>query len=373
MRLRSLAVLSLIACTSPEKVDPEPDPLCDRAWAWTQHDANPVIGIPSDPGDPFYGWIWNDPSVLLIDGTYHMWLSGGSAFHSPHDVYVYHATSTDRLTWSIDPDPVLSPSPTPTDWDSLRIETPSVIKVGDTFHMYFSGCDGDVWGCGEQNNGHWAMGHATSADGIVWTKDPSNPIMLQPDDTKWGYPGLGEPGAFYNAETEMFHVYGVSGGIVDGVLRAGIMLGTSPDGYDLQWYVDDASEAIPVMTNSPGYPYAEGWLGNSTPMVFRDSGGTIHMFYDVMGTGYRQQAIAHAISDDGFTFTEVETDIATSPNLGTAEAAWNDNESLGETVLEEADGSLSMWFAGKKVVYDGPDLVYYGFGIGYARGVPYCR
>ena len=47
-------------------------------------------------------------------------------------------------------------------WDAVRLAEPSVIRSGDDWHLWFVGfATGQVA----------AIGHATSTDGIVWTKD----------------------------------------------------------------------------------------------------------------------------------------------------------------------------------------------------------
>jgi len=45
--------------------------------------------------------------------------------------------------------------------------------INNTFHMWYTGCMGI-----QNNNGH-QIGHATSPDGITWTKDPNNPVLTR--------------------------------------------------------------------------------------------------------------------------------------------------------------------------------------------------
>src|SRR5256886_16959419 len=54
-------------------------------------------------------------------------------------------------------------------WDAGSTSTPVVIKVGSTFVLYFSGHPG---------NYAYSLGRATSFDGINWTEDPGNPLMV---------------------------------------------------------------------------------------------------------------------------------------------------------------------------------------------------
>ena len=58
-------------------------------------------------------------------------------------------------------------------WDSHEIGTMSVVHANGTYHMYYEAC--------AYNGGHplraLRIGHASSADGIEWTKD-AEPVLL---------------------------------------------------------------------------------------------------------------------------------------------------------------------------------------------------
>ena len=300
-----------------------------------------------------------------------MWLSGGIYMAGqPTVVHAFHATSNDRVTWTINPTPVMSPGP-PGSWDSLRVETPSVIVVGGTYHMYYSGCDGMTFGCGEPNqNGNWAMGHATSPDGFTWTRDANNPLLVAPNPPadRWGYPAVGEPGAFFNTSTGMFHLYCVGGKVEPTGFHGAILLATSADGSNFTWHADGNGEPIPVLQASGSYPLDQGWLGMTAPHVFQGQDGIIHLFFDAFAPGFRQASVGHAISADGFVFVESEAHISLARALATpAEPTlgdWRDTETWGANALEEPDGTISLWYAGKKNVPG----VYYSQGIGLATG-----
>ena len=62
--------------------------------------------------------------------------------------------------------PVISPG-TKDEWDGWAIGSMSILKVGEEYHLYYEG-----WGLGTIQ-----IGHATSADGVHWTKDPGNPVL----------------------------------------------------------------------------------------------------------------------------------------------------------------------------------------------------
>jgi len=58
----------------------------------------------------------------------------------------------------VDANPVLKP--TPEGWDQRGLSWPSVVKDGSEYRMYYGG----------QTRGGYAIGFATSKDGIQWTK-----------------------------------------------------------------------------------------------------------------------------------------------------------------------------------------------------------
>ncbi|MGB2897344.1 MAG: choice-of-anchor Q domain-containing protein [Anaerolineales bacterium] len=152
----SSGVIQIGYATSPEGI------------VWTKHPGNPVLAVGAASS-------WEDedvtgPTVLKDDGTYHMWYAGnnGSEFR------IGHATSSDGITWVKDPaNPVLDVGDVG-DWDWLGIYSPDVVKIGDSYKLWYSG---------ETLPQAWQTGHAESTDGTNWTRKD----MLIPE---------GPPGTF---------------------------------------------------------------------------------------------------------------------------------------------------------------------------------
>jgi predicted GH43/DUF377 family glycosyl hydrolase len=107
--------------------------------------------------------------------------------------------------------PVLQPGPEGT-FDAGALGSVSVLKVGDIFHMYY-----EAWGvrsAKEWNAEEYEslqIGHATSRDGIHWTKDPLNPVLAKGGEADFDRTGVWDPYVIY--EDGLFKMwYGGGGG-----------------------------------------------------------------------------------------------------------------------------------------------------------------
>ena len=86
--------------------------------------------------------------------------------------------------------PVLAPGPAGS-WDAGALGSMTVLQVGAVFHLYY-----EAWGV----RGHLAadyktlqIGHATSPDGVHWTKDPANPVLRMGTGDEWDKDGTWDP------------------------------------------------------------------------------------------------------------------------------------------------------------------------------------
>ena len=126
-----------------------------------------------------------DVSSVLVteDGTWVMYFHTVSSGNPP--MVIGRATAASPLgTWSVDAEPLLVPGPEDS-WDEQSLFWPNVVKDEEGYRMYYGARD---------NQANFAIGMATSQDGIAWTKydDPetndaryatSDPV-LQPS-TEW--------------------------------------------------------------------------------------------------------------------------------------------------------------------------------------------
>lgn len=109
---------------------------------WTKYSGNPVL----EPGgsSSWYNTFISSPSAILNVGIYKMWFTAPDlVFNSqPTDGKgnLGYATSQDGINWTVHPS-AMSVAGEQSNWDSASIAEPSVIKIGDTFQMFYSALD----------------------------------------------------------------------------------------------------------------------------------------------------------------------------------------------------------------------------------------
>ena len=114
----------------------------------------------------------NRPVVVKEGGKYRMWYTGQAKGKS----WIGYATSEDGKTWKRASDkPVLSPEQP---WEKVAVMCPHVLydDKQKLYRMWYSG--------GEQYEPN-AIGYATSADGLKWTKHEKNPIFRPEPKNAW--------------------------------------------------------------------------------------------------------------------------------------------------------------------------------------------
>jgi len=243
---------------------------------WVGDPANPVV-LPPEPG------VWNAErylsSVIEVNGTYHMYFIGRED-PAAEPLYWYwdigHATSTDGVTWEMDPaNPVLTRG-TDGDWDDHAAAFAAVIHDGTEFRMWYVGNDGE----------RGRVGYATSPDGSTWTKHPGNPVM-----------DVGASGAFDDLGVWPGEV------IFDGSrYRMWYTGGHGTVSSDWDWQIGYAESDDGLSWTRHPAPVLDpgaGWEGTVVyaPSVLFD-GARYHMWYTAGGVD-----IGYAVSPDGIEWT----------------------------------------------------------------------
>lgn len=123
---------------------------------WTPDDGNPIIAV----GD--------DPIVVKVDSTHwHMYFENPG---NPQNSRVYHYTSSNGMTWTIDPVHAIAIPTINGTWQQSKTGSPCAVYHNGAYAMLYDGVhpvDGQ------------AIGLATSADGSTWTLHGSNPIITE--------------------------------------------------------------------------------------------------------------------------------------------------------------------------------------------------
>ena len=239
-----------------------------------------------------------------------------------------------------------------------------VIKAGNTYHMYY----------GIYKDGNYPIlstAHATSPDGINWTKKGEltsiTSMVGNPNGNPWGWLARGEAAATYVNGTFYLYLTDVKCRTegCKGTPKAhrGISLFTSKDGHN---FTQTGSQ--PVLLQTASYPASQNWEGYSTPWVYHN-GQTFELYVDVwktIGDQSNQTTFAHYRSNDGINFTEVETNF-----INDKSQSWASQAVRAPSVIEDG-GKLKMWYAGDGLIPGqyGPDELKSGkiqIGIGYAE------
>lgn len=169
-------------------------------------------------------------------------------------------------------------------WDSASAGEPSVINDGGTYKMWYSGQDAQ---------GVFRIGYATSSDGKVWTKSP-NPVLSVGSGTAWDAAGIASSAVIKDGSTYRMWYMGQNA-----ANTVAIGYATSSDG--ITWTKQNSGNA--VLTGGAGFEAD----GVGSPSVILD-GSTLRMWYSgksgggIVGT----QAIGYATSpaSDGIVWTK---------------------------------------------------------------------
>lgn len=168
---------------------------------WTKYIANPVL-VPGNEAEWFNTFI-SSPSVILENEIYKMWFTAPDLIlnDQPTDGKgnIGYATSTDGINWTINPDPVLIAGDQ-NNWDSASIAEPSVVKIGSTYHMFYSALD--QWAIE-----NFQVGYATSMNGIQWVKSTQNPVLQIGALGEWDRYWATHPTVVYDSLNSKFKMW----------------------------------------------------------------------------------------------------------------------------------------------------------------------
>lgn len=351
--------LALAACSEYDLAE-APDPhdivecefevVGDEDSPWELYTCNPFFQPPLDGG-------WDSPGIggydiLVIDvlGTplFQMWYGGGDTeleMHASTKIdAIGYAVSTNGVDWERHGgNPVLEPSGS--GFEAAKVYNPTVWYDEDAaiYHMWYA-ADGVQVGT--------QIGHATSPDGLEWTRDPANPVIGA--DQMAGSPFTAfTPGDVIADADGLMHMF--YGGLIQSGLDVQFAVGhaTSLDGST--WNLGNGQ---PILRGKPG-----SWDSQvvAFPDVFEHD-GTYHLFY--AGSG------AVANSGNYYFVDDAHLGFASSTNF----AAWERQTEGAYLPLGYANpayprvyyvhGRLHIWFTDRWAT-DGSaeDLAWLNYGI----------
>ena len=294
----------------------------DDGIAWTRDPKNPVL-------EKGVGNAWNKdrvylPTVLFLDGTFHMWFVGATQNVNENLAY---ATSTDGSTWIQYEENPMGNIGEISDWDAGELGSGGYYHDGEKFQSWYS--------ASPSGNSNFEMGYATSADGISWTRGSEVPVMENGEPGAWDYPRV-QPSTVV-VENGLMHIW-YSGG---DFTKWEIGHASSEDG--LSWEKDANNPVV-----SKGEPGADQDEFVAFPSVIRDAiDEKLKMWYFGSGAGFAGSIYyAEYINTTGIPGqAEDGSGIRIYPNPAT-QRVWI-------TAENKDQASLSLFTTNGQVVYQG--------------------
>lgn len=313
-----------------------------KLLTWTKHPGNPVI---SEGSRGSWDRWKSDPFVMKDGGVYKMWYG---TTQDGTKAQIGYAESVDGVNWVHHPTPVVRVGKEGA-WDDEDIETPTVVKRGGVYHLWYCG-RGEPEGTDPITNPEkypdacYRIGHATSEDGVNWVKDPQNPVVdLGTPYIDWDWLATAEPTVI--VENGLFKMWYVGATIVSDRFYLQIGYATSADGTSWNKFA--------------GNPVISSWKNNgiTCPTVIHGK-RYYELWYVVYSeeTGLPAGPFKYAISLNGVKWVKLPGIALKKGSL----PAWDWLGIFGPTVL--LDGQrYKMWYSGFKI-----DLRGVHFAIGYA-------
>lgn len=211
----------------------------------------------------------------------------------------------------------------PGSWDSAGVAHPAVLQDAGLFHLYYAGTDGSTWG----------LGHATSFDGVVWTRDPLNPLSIAL--------GGDEPpvvGVVKSVQGDYFRVEGSVSGAMSEVPDAGSTVARPGETFlntacPLAFTIVDRHL---LGSGEDGDPWEDG---SGAPAAIIEDDGSVTLYYETVEDS--QVLLGEARSEDGLAFERTG-----AVSFSAAGGAVGDLDGAGEPAVLDHDGERLLAFTG---------------------------
>jgi hypothetical protein len=221
--------------------------------------------------------------------------------------------------------PVLDEGSSFADWDGDSVTSPEVVFYEGLYHMFYTGI-----APGRYDGG---IGYATSADGFVWQKHPSNPILVA-NGTGFDAATVSWPAVLVDGDTWVLYFSGQDR--IAGTILIGRATALDPSG---PWTKDED----PVLLIGQAGTWDHGGV---YPISVLSTDAGYRMYYAGGAIWAENQTmIGLATSSDGITWTKYDDPTTTDPAfaesdpvLGTGFDGWETRNIWGGDVRQTEDG-----------------------------------
>jgi predicted GH43/DUF377 family glycosyl hydrolase len=166
-------------------------------------------------------------------------------------------------------------------WDSVQIYSPAVLFDGSTYRMWYTGNKG---------TGAYAIGYATSTDGLSWARQGSNAILNPGTAGSWDAGSIRYPTVI--TDTGMYKMW-YTGRDSNSVPRMGYA--TSSNGVTWTKYASN-----PVLAPGSAGSWDEKYMAEPTVIKV----GSVYMLWYTGANNAGTYAIGYATSTDGTSWTK---------------------------------------------------------------------
>lgn len=264
------------------------------------------------------GGFAKDPAVIHFGDRYLLYYSTFILENGKEKLRVGIAESQDLDNWTR-----LGYLPLTQTCEQNGVGAPAAYVEGDTVHLFYQ-----TYG----NREHDALCHATSADGLHFEKDPTNPIFHPTSDWCCGRAIDADVVAF----GDQLLLYFATRDHAFEIQELGVAVSRLGSGYAKQTWKQ--AVAAPVL-----YPEVK-WEGKciEAPATLVHN-GRLYLFY---GGSYNctPQQIGYAVSEDGVTFQKPNPEAPFIP-CGAA-GTWNADESGHPYAFQDRDGRIYLFYQG---------------------------
>ena len=181
---------------------------------WTKYDGNPILE--KGPADSWESGSPEGPTVIKDNGIFKMWYGAVDTVENGQETdyrsNIGYAESVDGKIWVKHADNPVLPTGNWGEWDASVIQDPFVMKIDETYYMWYSGFP--EWIEGTDLTGVYSIGLAYSSDGINWTKSENNPVLKKGSNGSWDDVLVGFPSIILEGDVLKMYYTGLNESII---------------------------------------------------------------------------------------------------------------------------------------------------------------